>query len=161
MAPYELKGLKEQLQDLLDKGFIRPSISLWGAPILFVKKKHGSKRMCIDYSQLNKVNIKNKEEHEQHLRIVLQTLRDHQLYDKFLKCSRPYTMYCDILCIGLGAVLMQDSMEIACVSRQLKTHEMNYPVHDLELAAIVHVLNIWRHNMYGVSCEAYTDHHIL
>ena len=52
--------LKEQLKYLLDKGFIRPSISPWGAPILFVKKKDGSLRMCIDYRQLNKVTIKNK-----------------------------------------------------------------------------------------------------
>ena len=49
MAPDELKELKVQLKDLLDKGFIRPSISLWGAPVLFVKRKDGSLRMCIDY----------------------------------------------------------------------------------------------------------------
>ncbi|WMV29095.1 hypothetical protein MTR67_022480 [Solanum verrucosum] len=49
MAPAELKKLKEQLKDVLDKGIIRPSISLWGAPVLFVKKKDGSLRMCIDY----------------------------------------------------------------------------------------------------------------
>ncbi|KAH0643768.1 hypothetical protein KY289_034742 [Solanum tuberosum] len=60
MAPAELKELKEQLKDLLDKGFIRPSISPWGAPVLFVKKKDGSFRMCIDYRQLNNVTIKNK-----------------------------------------------------------------------------------------------------
>ena len=60
MAPTELKELKEQLQELLDKGFIRPSSSPWGAPVLFVKKKHGTIRMCIDYRQLNKVTIKNR-----------------------------------------------------------------------------------------------------
>ena len=60
MAPAELKELKEQLKDLLDKGFIRPSVSPWGAPILFVRKKDGSLCMCIDYRQLNKVTIKNK-----------------------------------------------------------------------------------------------------
>jgi len=60
MAPAELKELKEQLNDLLDKGFIRPSVSPWGAPVLFVRKKDGSLRMCIDYCQLNKVTIKNK-----------------------------------------------------------------------------------------------------
>jgi hypothetical protein len=63
-APYrmtssELKELKEQLQELLDKGFICPSISLRGAPVLFVKKKDGSMRMCIHYRDLNKVTIKN------------------------------------------------------------------------------------------------------
>ncbi|KAH0759938.1 hypothetical protein KY290_023431 [Solanum tuberosum] len=60
MAPTELKELKEQLKDLLDKGFIRPSVSPWGAPVLFVRKNDGSLRMCIDYRQLNKVTIKNK-----------------------------------------------------------------------------------------------------
>ena len=52
--------MKEQFKDLLDKGFIRPSISPWGVPVLFVKKKDGSLRMCIDYRHLNKVTIKNK-----------------------------------------------------------------------------------------------------
>ena len=60
MAPAELKELKEQLKDLLDKGFIRPSVLPWGVPVLFVKKKDGSLRMCIDYRHLNKVTIKNK-----------------------------------------------------------------------------------------------------
>ncbi|WRX29424.1 Reverse transcriptase domain - like 10 [Theobroma cacao] len=183
MAPVELKELKDQLEDLLDKGFIRPSVSPWGAPVLFVKKKDGSLRLCIDYRQLNKVKVKNKyplpridylfdqlegaqcfskldlrsgyhqlrirnedisktvfrtryghyeflvmsfgltnapaafmdlmnrvfkpyldkfvvvfiddiliysksrEEHEQHLKIVLQILREHQLYAKFSKCE--------------------------------------------------------------------------
>ena len=60
MALEELKELKEQLKDLLDKGFIRPSISPLDAPMLFVKKKDGSLRMWIDYWQLNKDKIKNK-----------------------------------------------------------------------------------------------------
>src|SRR5262249_42441079 len=60
MASIKLKELKVQLQDLLDKGFIRPSNSLWGAPVLFVKKKDGYLRLCIDYRQLNRVTVKNR-----------------------------------------------------------------------------------------------------
>ena len=60
MAPTELKELKTQLQELLDKGFVRPSVSPRGASVLFVKKKYGTLWMCIDYQQINKVTIKNK-----------------------------------------------------------------------------------------------------
>ena len=60
MAPEELKVLKLQLQELLEKGFIRPSISPWGAPVLFVKKKDGTLRLCVDYRQPNKMTVKNK-----------------------------------------------------------------------------------------------------
>ena len=60
ISPLELNELKKQLEELLEKNFIRPSASLWGAPVLFVKKKHGSLRLCVDYQQLNKVIAKSK-----------------------------------------------------------------------------------------------------
>ena len=60
MPPAEMKELATKLQDLLEKGVIRPSVSPWGALVLFVKKKDGSMRLCIYYRELNKVTIKNK-----------------------------------------------------------------------------------------------------
>ena len=60
MAVNELEELKKQLKELLDKKFIRPSSSPWGAPVIFVEKKDGTQRMCVDYRSLNEVTIKNK-----------------------------------------------------------------------------------------------------
>ena len=360
MAPLELKELKVQMEERVSKGFVRPSTSPWGAPILFVKKMDRIFRLCIDYRELNKVTIRNqyplprindlfdqlqgakvfskidlrsgyhqlkirsedvpktafrtryghseflvmpfgltnapavfmdlmnrifkpyldqfvivfiddiliysgsKEDHEEHLRVVLQILRENQLYAKFSKCqfwldsvaflghvisaegvsvdpqkteaivnwkpptnvteirsflglagyyrkfvegfsklaapltkltrkeekfvwseachqsfdelkrkltSAPvltlpsgndgYTVYCDASRQGLGCVLMEHENVIAYASRQLKKHEQNYPTHDLELAAVVFALRIWRHYLYGVPCRIFTDHKSL
>ena len=60
MAPVELQELRVQLHELLDKGFIRPSTSPWGAPVLFAKKKDKTLRLCIDYRQLNRITVKNR-----------------------------------------------------------------------------------------------------
>jgi hypothetical protein len=360
MPPAELAELKKQLQELLDKGFIRPSTSPWGCPALFVKKKDESLRICIDYRPLNAATIKNKyplpridvlfdqlvgakvfskidlrsgyhqikirasdipktafstryglyeflvmsfgltnapayfmylmnsvfmpeldkfvvvfindilvyskneEEHAGHLHIVLQRLREHHLYAKLSKCdfwlkeikflghtisqasiavdpdkvqevmnwkpptivrqirsflglagyyrrfipdfsriakpitellkkeakfvwgqkcedafhalrqhlttapvlaqpdsNKPFDVYCDASGTGLGCVLMQDNRVIAYASRALRPHEQNYPTHDLELAAVVHALKMWRHYLMGTHCNIFTDHKSL
>ena len=71
------------------------------------------------------------------------------------------TLYCDISKVCLGCVLMQGGKVIDFVSRQLKVHEENYPTHDLELAATVFALKLWRHYLYGVHMDVFTDHKSL
>ena len=75
--------------------------------------------------------------------------------------GRDYTVYSDAFRKGLGCVLMQDGKVVAYASRQLKPHEQNYPTHDLELAAVVFALKIWRHYLYGEKCRIFTDHKSL
>ena len=72
-----------------------------------------------------------------------------------------FSIYSDASHQGLGCVLMQNGKVVAYASRQLKPHEKNYPTHDLELAAVIFALKIWRHYLYGVKCEIYTDHKSL
>nr|GEZ82429.1 putative reverse transcriptase domain-containing protein [Tanacetum cinerariifolium] len=113
LPPSEMQEMSTQFQEILDKGFIRPSSSPWGAPVLFVKKKDGSLWMCIDYRELNKLTMKNryplpriddlfetagikcvlkdqfetKEEHDAHFRLILELLKKEELYVKFSKCD--------------------------------------------------------------------------
>ncbi|GKC72277.1 putative reverse transcriptase domain-containing protein, partial [Tanacetum coccineum] len=102
LALSEMSELSNQLKEFQEKGFIRPSHSSWGAPILFVKKKDGAMRMCIDYRDLNNLTIKNRyplprtddlfdqlqeEEHEVHLKTILDLLKEEKLYAKFSKCE--------------------------------------------------------------------------
>nr|GEU83039.1 putative reverse transcriptase domain-containing protein [Tanacetum cinerariifolium] len=150
LAPSEMQELSNQLQELIDRGFIRPSTSLWGAPVLFVKKKDGSFRMCIDYRELNKLTIKN------HYPLP----RIDDLFDQLQapilalpEGNDDFVVYCDASLQGLGVLLMQKEKVIAYTSRQLKPHEENYTTHDLELGAIVFTLKIWRHYLYDYDYE--------
>ncbi|XP_074282738.1 uncharacterized protein LOC141607280 [Silene latifolia] len=93
MGPKEMEELKKQLDELVEEGYIRPSVSPWGAPVLFVKKKDGSLRLpyldkfVVVFIDDILVYSKNEEEHEEHLRIVLRTLAENQLYAKLSKCE--------------------------------------------------------------------------
>ncbi|WVZ98377.1 hypothetical protein U9M48_043832 [Paspalum notatum var. saurae] len=75
--------------------------------------------------------------------------------------TKPFDVYCDASGQGLGCVLVQEGRVIAYASRQLRKYEANYPTHDLELAAVVHALKIWRHYLLGNTCHIYTDHKSL
>ncbi|GKE82557.1 retrotransposon protein, putative, ty3-gypsy subclass, partial [Tanacetum coccineum] len=97
---------------------------------------------------------KNKEEHEGHLKLILELLKKEELYAKFSKCEFWIPK-------GLGVVLMQNEKVIAYASRQLKIHEKNYTTHDLELGAVVFALKMWRHYLYRTRCIVFTDHKSL
>lgn len=75
--------------------------------------------------------------------------------------EEPFVVYCDASKMGLGGVLMQNGKVVAYASRQLRIHEKNYPTHDLELAAVVFVLKMWRHYLYGSRFEVFSDHKSL
>ncbi|XP_070019883.1 uncharacterized protein [Nicotiana sylvestris] len=162
MAPKKLKELKEQLEELLAKGFVRPSVSPWGVPVLFVKKKDGTMRMCIDYRQLNKVTMKNKYPLPR-IEDLFNQLQGARVFSKIDLRSRWYHQLkirdSDVLKTAFwtryGHYEFLEGQVIAYASRQLKVQEKNYHVQDLELAVIVHALKIWRHYLYGVSCEDY------
>ncbi|GJY41211.1 putative reverse transcriptase domain-containing protein [Tanacetum coccineum] len=112
---------------------------------------------------------KNKEEHEEHLKLILELLKKEELYAKFSnapilalpKGSENLIVYCDTSHKGLGIVLMQNEKVIAYASRQLKIQEKNYTTHDLELGAVAFALKMWRHYLYGTSCTVFTDHKSL
>nr|GEV86687.1 putative ribonuclease H-like domain-containing protein [Tanacetum cinerariifolium] len=104
LAPSKLKELSDELKELSEKGFIHSSSSPWGAPVLFMKKKDESFHMCIDYRELNKLTVKNRypllriddlfdqlqgssEDHEEHLKTILELLKNEKLYIKFSKCD--------------------------------------------------------------------------
>jgi hypothetical protein len=75
--------------------------------------------------------------------------------------TQPFDVYCNASRIGLGCVLMQNNWVIAYASQALRNHEQNYPTHDLELAAVIHALKIWRHHLMGAKCNIYSDHKSL
>ncbi|XP_075112299.1 uncharacterized protein LOC142182177 [Nicotiana tabacum] len=178
MAPAELKELKAQLKDLLNKGFIRPSTSPWGEPVLFVRKKDVAFLGHIVSDKGIKVDGQKIEAVQNWPRPTTPTKFQwsdacersfHELKKRLTSApvlalpegSEGYVVYCDASRVGLGCVLIQYGKVIAYASRQLRKHEYNYPTHDIELAAVIFALKIWRHYLYGVHVDIYTDHKSL
>ncbi|GJR47337.1 putative reverse transcriptase domain-containing protein [Tanacetum coccineum] len=180
LAPSEMKELSEQLKELSDKGFIRPSSSPWGAPVLFVKKKDGSFRISSVYSKIRaKVQGITGDSLKGFRKIATPLTKLTQKKVKFIwgdkqeadfslfkgrKCalhqsglipegSEDFIAYCDASKKGLDAVLMQREKVIAYASRQLKIYEKNYTTHDLELGAVRFSLQIKGTNQYETSAR--------
>ncbi|GJQ94151.1 putative reverse transcriptase domain-containing protein [Tanacetum coccineum] len=107
---------------------------------------------------------KNKEEHGEHLKTILNLLRSEKLYAKFSKCDfwlDSVQFLGHVIDSRFGAVLMQREKVIAYASRQLRNNEENYTTYDLELGAMVFAIRLWRHYLYGTKCMVYTDHKSL
>ncbi|GKB84714.1 putative reverse transcriptase domain-containing protein [Tanacetum coccineum] len=167
LAPSKMKELSEQLQELSDKGFIRPSSSPWGAPVLFVKKKDGSFRMCIDYRFIKDWASAKPMTKLTHKKVAFEWGDKQEVAFQTLKnklCSAPilaipqgaknFIFYCDASHKGLGVVLMQNEKVIAYASRQLKIHEKNYTTHDLELGAVLNMRQLrWLELLSDYDCE--------
>ncbi|KAL2226504.1 UNVERIFIED_CONTAM: Transposon Tf2-12 polyprotein, partial [Sesamum indicum] len=211
-APSELKALKKHLEELLDKGFIRPSISPWGAPDIGncrLRKIRSQRQLSGPGVQPDPTKVKAILEWEppKNVSEIRSFLGSTGYYRRFVKdfsiiakpltnllkknapfnwndkCAQSfeelkkrltsapilalpsgdigYVVFTDASRQGLGCVLMQHGRVIAYASRQLRPHEINYPTHNLELAAIVHALTIWRHYLYGEIFQIFTDHKSL
>ncbi|GJX87662.1 putative reverse transcriptase domain-containing protein [Tanacetum coccineum] len=167
-APYRLalskmKELSEQLQELSDKGFIRPSYSPWGAPVLFVKKNDGSFRMCIDYPKIESIKDWASSKTPMEFCQFLGLAGYYRMFiEGFLKIAKSMTKLTQKgIKFDWGDVLMQREKVIAYASRQIKVHVKNYTTHDLELRSVVFTLTIWRHYLYGTKCTVFTDHKSL
>ncbi|XP_073061744.1 uncharacterized protein [Primulina eburnea] len=198
MAPTEMKELKNQLQELLDKGFIRPSSSPWGEQVLGmvfsnIDLRSGYHQLKVKEDDIPKIafrtryghyEILTRELHREHLRTVLQKLRDNKIYAKLKKCGYYRRFIADLSKIALPLTTLarktvkfewtnecQQSFQelkdkltsaprgkvIAYASLQLKDYEKTYPTHILELAAVVFALKIcYHHGKANVVADALT-----
>ncbi|XP_070025644.1 uncharacterized protein [Nicotiana sylvestris] len=163
MAPPELNELKEQLQDLIDNGFIRPSVSPWGASVVCkeegwinedvhrlstVEQSHHQEQ--VDSKKIEAVQNWTRPTSATEIRIFLGLAGYyHRFVEGFSSIVAPLTRLTQKGApsdgqTSVSAILMKGAKAIAYVSRQLKVYEKDYPFHDLELTAIVHALKIWR-----------------
>ncbi|GJT09374.1 putative reverse transcriptase domain-containing protein, partial [Tanacetum coccineum] len=153
LAPSKLQELSTQLQELSDKGFIRPSSSPWGAsdiPKMAFRIRYGHYEFQVMPFGLTNapavfMDLMNRTEKAE---AAFQLLKQKLCSEPILAIpegSENFVVYCDASYKGLGAVLMQKEKFIAYASHQLKIHEKNYTTHDLELRAVVFALKMWRH----------------
>ncbi|WMV37896.1 hypothetical protein MTR67_031281, partial [Solanum verrucosum] len=191
MAPAELRELKSQLQELLEKGFIRPSVSHWVAPVLFNKYplpriddlfdqlKVSNEGVKVDPSKIQAIVEWRPPKNQTEVRSFLGLAGYYKRFVKgfsiitspltkllhkeikFIWEGKEYLVYSDASHNGLGCVLMQEGKIICYASRKLKPHELNYPTYDLKFTAIVFALKIWRHYLYREKCHIFTDHKSL
>ncbi|GJY83355.1 putative reverse transcriptase domain-containing protein [Tanacetum coccineum] len=146
LAPSELQELSTQLQDVSNKGFIRPSFSKIAKPMTKLTQKN----VKFDWS----------EKAEAAFQLLKQRLCSAPIL-ALPEGSENFVVYCNASRKGLGAVLMQREKVIAYASCQLKIYEKNYTTRDLELGAVVFALKMWRHYLYGTKCVVFTDHKSL
>nr|GEW56760.1 hypothetical protein [Tanacetum cinerariifolium] len=148
LAPSEMKELSDQMKELSEKGFIRPSSSPWGAPILFVKKKDGSFRIQGIHVDPTKIEYIKDWASPKTATEICQFLGLASYYQRFIegfsKIAKSMTKLTQKK-VKFGRCANAKRKGVAYASRQLKIHEKNYTTHDLELGAVVFALKIWRH----------------
>ncbi|XP_016185837.1 uncharacterized protein LOC107627521 [Arachis ipaensis] len=172
MAPPELEELKKQLKDLLDAGFIRPSKTPYGAPVLFQKKHDCSLRLCIEYRALNKgysakatpltdlLKKNHSWEWSKECQKAFDELKAAITEGPVLALpdySKVFEVHTNASDYAIGGVLMQEGHPIAFESRKLNDTERRYTVQEKEMTAMVHCLRTWRHYLLSSHFIVKTD----
>nr|GEU84798.1 hypothetical protein [Tanacetum cinerariifolium] len=152
-APSEMRELSVQLQELLEKGFIRSSSSPWRAPI----------GVYVDPAKIEAIKSWVAPTTPMEVRRFLGLAGYYRSASilALLEGTEDFVVYCDALLKGYGAVLIQREKVMAYASRQLKVHEENYTTYDLKLGSVVFALRFWKHYLYGTKCVVFADHKSL